>query len=401
MAIKSLISQSRQIKASKTFDDTLSMGGDNSARSIFAEGTSYLEEDLNVIRTIIREITGTSNWSDSPITSLNTLDALNDILVLQPVQTSITSVNGANKATGLNQAVDGTIGTEDLGYVVEDSNATLALGSDATVAIRDAGTNMPLLNDNELEIFGILRRNSGDNGITVYFFVDNAGSLTPANIVGDIEVIVPERVNLKNISETALMTNAGFASAVGSIETGSRVYTDANDNSASPIFNFVENEDITSAINRISPIVGNNVRRTDTISSNTGITSDNFTTTFGTDGANYLADSDTFIAAIVKLDTQLKTTTDAASSVSVIKQVEILDADINEDVIHVLPNSATYESSNNNAMDVFVNGQLMVSDSKAGGANLGDYAENSGTQVTFHFPLEIGDVIVYVIKVEA
>lgn len=68
---RSLIRQLEQIRSSATYDDVVSGAHTSEVAEIAVSGT--LQHDMNVIRTLIKNITGTTNWFDDAGTDLVTL----------------------------------------------------------------------------------------------------------------------------------------------------------------------------------------------------------------------------------------------------------------------------------------------------------------------------------------
>jgi len=398
MAIKSLLSQARQIRASKSFAD-IDLGVDNPSRKTLVEGQEYLEQDMNVIRSMIKDITGTLEWQDLPSTTLSDLALTADKKVLQPVQYSQNGVNGTSVVSTLGVSIPGstnTTSTQDIGYVIDDT-ATPAVNSKARITLRDKVTNQILVNAAENEIYGIAS-NDGFDKVKVSFFTDVNGTATPATVTGDVEMILPYREKLDSISEESLLINAGFAGAVGAFELGDRVYVDV-DNNGTPVFSFVDDEDITTTINKIAAVTGADKILGDNISNVSGITSSN-NTTFKTDNINSnLQDGDTLISAISKLDTLSNTLKDQIANVSGDEVSEILAANLAQGTEYTLPNSKTYLNTDKDAITVFLNGVKLASDLVIGDGSIGngDYTPFSTTTIKFNLPLEISDLITCVI----
>jgi len=404
MALKSLLSQARQIKASVAQTDT-DLGTDNSDRNTLVTGAAYLEEDLNYMRSMILDITGENLWSDIPAVTLKDAAGSSNKLILQPVQYSGSVKDANNLVTDLSAVagVDNTTDTEDLGYVVTDAD-TPAPGTKAFVALRDKATNMPLVDADENQIFAVAY-NDGNDKVQLKFYTDVDGTYTAATLSGtvDFEAILPSRQTLANADEGFAMVNAGFADQVGAIELGDRAWVDGvlNDGSTAT-YGFEDNEDVTATINKIAAVGIDDKNLGDNVSVVSGIDSATYTTTFKTDNDDsYLEDGDTLVAAIEKLDLQAKANADAAASASADKVINIVTKNVAEETAVTLPQSKTYVETDKDAMNVFVNGQHLVSDAVADAnksGDVGDYKETSSTEVTFHFPLEVGDVIVYSIS---
>jgi len=76
LMVKSLLSQARQIASSVSFEK-LQLDMSDNERKLYIEDKEFLEQDLNVIRSIIDEIIGSSEWTNKTPTSIT---ELNDLL---------------------------------------------------------------------------------------------------------------------------------------------------------------------------------------------------------------------------------------------------------------------------------------------------------------------------------
>jgi len=356
---------------------------------------------------MILDITGETLWSDTPAVTLAAAAGGATKLIIQPVQFASAGVIGSSLVTSLSTvpSIANTTATADLGFVVTNDIVPIA-GTKAHVSIREAATNMPIIDINEQKVYAVAY-NNGLDAVELKFFSNDpiTGVAAPYAfaLATNIEAILPSRTDLATANEEFPMVNAGWADEVGAFEIGNRIWVDGllNDGTTAT-YGFIDNEDITTTINKIAAIGINDKNLGDTVSVVSGINSAAYVTTFLTNNANsYLADGDTLIAAIEKLDAQAKVNSDAAASASADKVLEILTANVAGETAVTLPQARTYLNTDKDAMDVFVNGQALVSDAVASAnvaGDLGDYAETSTTQVTFHFPLESGDVIIYTIS---
>ena len=408
MAIKSLISSSRQIRANVSQTD-VNLGADNASRNTLVNGATYLEEDMNNMRSMILDITGETLWSDIPAVTLADAAGASTKLIIQPVQYSggiVVATSATSIVTALNAVagVANTTATTDLGYVVSDVLLPVE-GSKAHVSVRDAVTNAPIFDALERKVFAVARNNGADLIQLDFFIRDNTGTAVAYSFPADqtIEAILPSRTTLATADESFPMVNAGWADAVGSFEIGDREWVDGllNDG-VTATYGFVANEDLTTTINKLAAVGILDKNLGDNVSNVSGITSNTFTTTFLTDNTNsYLADGDTLIQAIEKLDAQALLNEQAAANASDDKVIAVIPSAIAEAVAVTLPSAKTYLNTDKDALTVYVNGQQLISDAVADAFNtgdLGDYAETSTTEVTFNFPLETGDVITYVIS---
>jgi len=401
MALISRLDQLRQIKSSNNQTD-IDLGITNSDRSTIVSGAVSLQDDLNQLRSQILDIlgSGSTKWSDIPMTTLSETVGVSKKLLIQGIQTELIGVSSKSFVLIQQNSINGSSLTSDVGIVNEPFNGSLNIDSKARAILRDKTTNNVILDSNEREVFGIIQHQDpaiNPSGLEINFFVDVNGVLSPIIVNGDIEVIIPDRQKLSDISETALFSNAGFAGAVGSLELGSRIYNDISlTDGTGNIFGFTENEDITKTINKLSLISGNNKNINDNFANISGISGIGFNTTFKTDNTtSYLADNDSLYEAIRKLDIQAKINNTTALNASADKVIKIISQSVSEGTPIIIPNSKIYDNLNKDSLDVFVNGQLLVSDVIAGGTGQGDYSESSNSEVTFHMPIEIGDVITF------
>lgn len=398
MALKSLLNQARQIKASKSFTD-IELGTDNAGRKTLVEGQEFLEQDINVLRSMIKDITGAPEWQDLPATTLTELALTADKKVLQPVQYAQDGINGTSIVTTLDVNIPGitnNTGTTDIGYILDDT-AIPSVISKARVTLRDKNTNQILVNAAEKVIYGIAS-NNGTDKIQVKFYTDVNGTATEATITGDVEMILAYRERLDSISKESLLVNAGFAGSVGAFELGDRVYIDVDDN-GTPVFGFIVDKDITETVNKLAQVAGTDKILGDNISTVSGITATN-KTTFKTDDANSnLEDGDNLIIAITKLDTLSNQLKEDIANVSGDEVSEILAADIAEGVEYTIPGAKTYLNTDKDAITIFLNGVKMASDLVIGDGSVGngDYTPFSTTTIKFNLPLEATDLITCVI----
>jgi len=89
---RSLLRQLEQIRNSATYDDAISGVHTSAVAEIAVSGT--LQHDLNVVRTLIKNITGTTNWYDDPGTDLVTLSgAITASSADKVVETTASQIN--------------------------------------------------------------------------------------------------------------------------------------------------------------------------------------------------------------------------------------------------------------------------------------------------------------------
>jgi len=197
--LKSLLNQGRQIRSSKVFTH-INLGDTDSDRNSIAVGQETLEGDLNILRSMIKDITGGNLFSDKPKVTLLETEKTTSKLLIQPVQVELTGINGSSFVTSFDTNYTNTLTTTDIGYIVDDAG-TPAVTTKARVTVRDKVTNAPLLDSNENKIFGVL---SNDNDkIKVSFYTDVDGVATPTSINGDILVDSAIALNPSDSSKIA------------------------------------------------------------------------------------------------------------------------------------------------------------------------------------------------------
>ena len=69
-----LLKQGTQVRSSKIYED-IDLGNQNINRETRAHDVTTLEEDLNIIRSILKDIHGEAKWTDAPKITLQELEA--------------------------------------------------------------------------------------------------------------------------------------------------------------------------------------------------------------------------------------------------------------------------------------------------------------------------------------
>lgn len=145
---RSLFRQATQIRTSRVYDDTLSLS--------LAETSTSLEQDLNYLRSALKDIKGTANWYDGSPETLTDLAArpfLTDKKILYSKQhlADVTVPSGQNyvvlgagqfpaEVKAINSSTEGAVVSQLPGSV--GSHSTLTVTGDKNVLlIRDASTH--------------------------------------------------------------------------------------------------------------------------------------------------------------------------------------------------------------------------------------------------------------------
>jgi len=103
---------------------------------------------------------------------------------------------------------------------------------------------------------------------------------------------------------------------------------------------------------------------------------------------NYVANSDSLETAIGKLDAGI-------AGADATKVVERLGSPLTSGSTHVIPGSNGHSAGNGSYMDVFINGQLLQSNT---GTELRDYLESDTDEITFTFDIPANSYVVYIIR---
>ena len=434
--IKGLLSQSRQIKSSESYKDKNLLDGLQGVRemavdvhnSAVAEGTTTLQEDLNILRVQINEMVGKTNWFDKTSISLEELSTIGFKTIIQPIQvaTAIAVTAGKGDITTITSGAGAAANGTGVGYLF-DTAATATVNTKARVLLRSKETNMPLVDSDESSIYGILEFDGAEGDVvtgltggllSIATYKDVDGVSTSVAYNGNVEAIIPQRVKFSETNEDFAMINAGFAGAIGSIELGDRMWVALNpttglydltsESGDNADLGITKNDGLTKAINSLiaKASSGEDVA---TGSANTlgvtfgldGLVDTDFATIWDGAGINtsYInqgAGDLTILDALKKLDNNLKRVELIADTATGNVEVAILAAPLAAGVAYTLPNGLVTVVGDKDALVVHVNGQLLASDFQISGTdgNLsGDYSVTSISSVTFNFDLIAGDVI--------
>lgn len=432
---RSLLRQLEQIRRAATYDDAVA----NVNLAAVAEPTvsGSLEEDTNVIRTIIKQLKGSTNWYDAP-------DKYFD-----PTDTDAS--NTANKDATLSNFANNTLDAKTIIVAVSadnSGNGYTVSGTSTGVLLSPVSTNyadpanrvgLPIFastanngtyydeggDDNVCRIDVINTATDSefqtDSGYTVYAkfhdgadypggtgegtdvyarFYANGSAIDLAAISGtvtNISFVYPVRKRLSDLQEHEWLRTDFVSSWEGDIElvediqhlwsyTGSSNNTDStagtwNNTTASYLLQS-DPSSLKSAIDAINDGVGNRLFAEN----------------------NYISDGSSITSALDTLDQELKDVADSIDSGVGEKYVESVSTSITKNTPYTLPYSLTYtpeatagrEGKN---MDIFVDGQLLAADTGSNGANADrDYGETSSTQITFRFDIQAGRNITYIVR---
>jgi len=425
---RSLLRQLEQIRWSYNYDDSVTGVNTPSVAEPTASGS--LEEDANVLRTLLKQVKGDTYWYSSPKTyfdptSTTSGSAENKTLNLVNIQnhtldakTIIVAVSNDNSGNGW------SVSANDSGelltgittrYATNNNRIGLPIyapgaytGSDGSgiydengadnvcrVDIINMDTDSEIVDSNGYIIYGKLY-NGADysgtgNGTDVYVkYWANGAVATMASGVSSVVFIYPQRKRLTDMAEYEWLRTDFISSWEGDVELIEDIsnlwsYTGASNDITDPTWDNTtasyilqsDPDDLTTAINLLNTEIGDRIY--------TG---------------NYIDTGDTITESLEDLDVALA----AISSASVNKYVEEVSALISRNTEHPLPANQTYtpdstsgrEGSN---MDVYVDGQLLTADTGTNGANADrDYAESTTSGIAFRFDVQVGRNITYMIR---
>ena len=427
---RSLLRQLEQIRRSATYDDAVV----NMNTAGVAEPTvsGSLEDDMNVVRSLMLQLKGGSNWYDDPgmyfdPTSTSSGSSNTKQMSLSNIsgnttdsQTVLIAVSEDNAGAGFTVAS----GTSEISETITTSYADavdrrglpiyLVNGSPAG-SFWDEGGDMRVCridvintnDDSEFEdgsgntVFALFKEGATGEGTDVLFkFYVNDSSPTPYTFDGsegvtNVKFIYPQRRVMSAVEEYEWMRTDFVSSWEGDVELVEDIhnlwdFTGAGDNITSPTWTNTSNNyplsgnptDLEAAINALNNVIDD--------------------MTFTED--NYIADDDTVADALNKLDMALKDVEDSVTAGVADKYVESVASGFNANTLHALPYGITYtpdatagtEGSN---MDVFVGGQLLAADTGAAGVQADrDYGETTASGITFRFDIQAGRNITYMVR---
>lgn len=431
---RSLLRQLEQIRRSATYDDVVT----NVYSSTVAEPTvsGSLEEDMNVVRTLMKELKGGTNWYD---------DLGN---YFDPTDT--TSVGVENKDLNLTSLKNNTLDAKTIIIAVTEDNsgANFPVSGTSTGGLTSLTTAYALpTNRTGLPIFASVANNGtyhdeggSDNvcridminaandaefddgaGNTIYAkFHDGAdfgGAGTGTDVfvrfykngsvcdltgtgVTSVYFIYPQRKVMSTMEEYDWKRTEFVSSWEGDVELVEDIsnlwsFTGASndDGDAGPFTNETANyllqsgpSDLKTALDLINDGVGNRMYTED----------------------NYVVDGEGITTSLDSLDMALKDVEESVAAGTSEKFVEAVASTIFKNTVHALPaalvsaggytpfSTAGREGKN---MDVYVGGQLLAADTGANGANADrDYGETTASGVTFRFNIQTDRNITYLVR---
>ena len=436
---RSFLNQALQVAASKTYDDAIS-----SPHTIgVAEAQTTLEGDLNVVRTLMKDVIGEANWFDTPDMTIKNIASKYFIAMIHP-----SGFDNVATGTGTSSSAFDTViksitnhndggGSSTVGGVILNATKTYRL------EIRNHSTQNPIDDGNNNEVYGkltwsgtayIVNWYSTVSGVeTAYNFLssvavdlayvavsrryedldwdiflnngwhDVAG---PTGTIADDNVIVDGMTLLLNGLTTQAQVNLKL-DKLGSTASGEG----ASGIAIEDVSDYYTGTDLESVTNELETQIGGNT-----------------STTYAFTEQNVLIDNDYVYPALNKLDLKWgdlasTATGEGASLVGVeddggfftgteveavlqeigqkledvsgwVKVSETVPSPITSGTSHTIPGGNTFTPSAGGLhMDVYYNGQLLL----AGAGN--DYTEDAGgTSIKFLFTIPSNSNLTFSIR---
>lgn len=426
---RSLLRQLEQIRRAATYDDDVASVNTSAVAEPTVSGS--LEQDTNVMRSLLKQLKGTANWYTAPDkyfdpTNTDGSNTANKMVTLSGIaghtldsKTIILAVTADNSGSGY------TVSTSSSGILVA-TGARYATAADRTglpiyasaggvfydeggadnvcrVDIVNNATDSEIVDGSGNVVFGRLwdGADAGGTGDGVDAFVKFYTSAGPCNMptgVTNISVVYPRRKRLTDVQEYEWLRTDFINSWEGDVELIEDIsnlwaFVGASDGDADagPWTNTGAGYLLTSDPNDLKTAI-------DLL--NDGIGAMNFGST------NYLSGDTTVAESLIDLDSALDAVADQIAAGIGEKFVEsVTGSMISKNTAHNIasligsytPESGAGREGKN--MDVYVDGQLLAADTGANGVNADrDYGETSSTTVTFRFDVQVGRNITYVVR---
>jgi len=438
---RSLLTQLEQIFRSETYSDTVS--GVNtvdvaepSTSTAFALSDSVLEHDMNVFRTLIKQVKfGTAsgtNWYDDlgtyfDPTDTDAGDTDNKEFSMSAIKnntldanTIILAVDESNSGAGysINAGDDGFLFTVSTRYATPDNRVGLPIyqsttnsGSyhdegalDRVVAIDliDMSNGAEFKSDAGDIVYAKFHDGADNSGtgdgtdVYVKFYTDAGEYTTTSGDPSTIMMVYPYRKTLDQMEEYEWVRTTFVSSWEGDAEIVEDIsnlwsYTGASDGESDPAWTSISG----------SPIVTS--AQTD-IASAIDELNDEFGDRSWTNLDGALTAGQSITASLDALDMGIYDLSQSVSASVAELYVEVTASGTSKNTPYTLPYGITYtpdatvgqEGSN---LDVFMDGQLLSASTGVNGLERDkDYAEVNSTQIMFHFDIYEGSNITYKVR---
>lgn len=419
---RSLLRQLEQIRRSATYDDAVV----DVFTSAVAEPTvsGSLEQDMNVFRTLMKDIKGTTNWfdevpkyfdpkfTDAGSTASGVMNLFEISGKTTDAQTIIVAVEDDYAGSGyaVTTASSGILVLVATRYATSANRTGLPIFASETGDYHDEGGDLRICRVDIVDmdtgeeidsagstVYGVLvdGLDFGGSGeftdVFIQFYADSS-PITMVSGISDIKVVYPQRRVMSDVEEWEWLRTDFVSSWEGDIELIEDIsnlwsFTGAGDNITSPTWTstganyilFPDPSDLEGGINALNDGIGDRSYIEN----------------------NYISDNDPISTSLDDLDKALNDIAEAVEAGVGEKYIESVSVPFSAGTLHSLPTGITYtpdstagrEGSN---MDVYVDGQLIAADTIA--LNDRDYAETTTSGITFHFDIQVGRNITYIVR---
>jgi len=410
---RSLIKQLEGIRASVSYDDAIA-----SAHTIgVAEAQVTAEGDLNVMRTLINDIIGLTNWYDTPSETIEELfnrpsPGTQTRVTLQQhgVAVAVTAARSLNVTAQSFGTLADEAGTGEGVLASVTKGDAIDEGGKNIVQVIDSTTGDPYETDGK-RVFGYLVVDSiGTPTVqTIHWYTKTgAGAETAFTFVDTPTVVLFVRRRYTSVTvpeDYGISDVPVFHNIAEDANIGNRLYTEDNF--------VVDDETITASIDSLDAAtedgrlilgtakgvdvfaLGTNLFSSATLSAQSALNEiDNAILGTGSAqlvyaGANYITTTIDIEGGMLELDAAIKVNEDAIADASAVKKFEVGVGPITSGTAHTLPGSLAYTLATGDNLDVYLNGQLLVHGATE------DYLEDTITTVKFNFTVAASANITY------
>ena len=432
---RSLLTQFEQIYKTAIYtDDIVDVNtvevAEPTSTTVSGASDSVLEHDMNVLRTVLKQIKGTDFWysdmksydpsdtdgSDSENKNLNLFNIKNNTLDSNTIILAISDDNSGN-GFSVTDGAGGLLYTTALRYSTPENRIGLPIYGSTTnsgtyfdeggldrvvgIDILDTSTGAEFKDSSGNIVFGRFHDGldfggSGD-GTDVYlkFYTDDGAYTTTSGDPTSLMFVYPYRKKLSDMQEHEWLRTDFISSWEGDsavVEDLSDLwsYTGASNNETDP------NWDVVGGFSIVDSSIKSLIDAIDAI--NTGIGNHIFTEN------NYITSGDSVSEALETLDLKFLEISESISDGVGEKYVVVVASDINANTAYQLPVGLTYTPNSiggqvGSNMDVYLDGQLLSASTGTNGSNKDkDYSETSPTHITFSFDVYQYSNITFVIR---
>jgi len=433
---RSLLTQFEQIYKTSVYSDSVSNVNTSdvaepTSTTISGSSDSVLEHDMNVLRTLMKQIKGTSDWfselptyfDPSDTDGISTENAELDLSAMAnntlDAKTILLAVNDSNSGAGF------SVSPGDAGFLFDTTLTYADLDDRRGLPIYSSTTNsgtyydeggldrvvgIDLLNMTTASEFRDISGNiiyakfhdaadySGTGEGTdsyVKFYTDDGSYTLTSGDPTSIMMVYPYRKVMSDVAEHEWTRTDFVSSWEGDSITVEKIvdlwsYTGASNDEATPVWTTISG----------SPLV-------DTNDTNIYEAIDSVNDSFGDRvyvEQNYTTSGESITDSLDALDIGLSSASVLAEAGIAEKYIEVVVSTIDSGTSHQLPIGVSYTQSSSSGqygknLDVFLDGQLLTASTGLAGVNEdGDYSETSPTHITFHIKVHKYSNITYKIR---